>query len=53
MKFTDVTVKRYSASREPGAYAGDMQVVEVHTDAGLTGMGFVSVASAISDIARP
>jgi len=51
VKITDVTVKRYSASRDPGAYAGDIQVVEVHTDAGVSGRGFVSGARATSDIA--
>jgi L-alanine-DL-glutamate epimerase-like enolase superfamily enzyme len=51
VKITDVTVKRYSASRDPQAYAGDIQIVEVATDAGVTGMGFVSGAGVTSDIA--
>jgi L-alanine-DL-glutamate epimerase-like enolase superfamily enzyme len=51
MKITDVTVKRYSVSRDPRAYAGDIHLVEVHTDAGVNGMGFISAASATSDIA--
>jgi L-alanine-DL-glutamate epimerase-like enolase superfamily enzyme len=50
VKITDVTVKRYSASREPRADAAGIQIVEVHTDAGVTGMGFVSAGSASSDI---
>jgi L-alanine-DL-glutamate epimerase-like enolase superfamily enzyme len=48
---TDVTVKRYSVSRDLKAYAGDIQIVEVHTDAGVTGLGFVTAASATSDVA--
>jgi L-alanine-DL-glutamate epimerase-like enolase superfamily enzyme len=51
VKITDVTVTRYSVSRDPKAYAGDIQVVEVHTDTGVTGRGFVSVAGATSDLA--
>lgn len=51
MKITDVTVKRYSVSRDPRAYAGDIHLVQVHTDAGVSGTGFVSAASATSDIA--
>ena len=51
MKITDVTVKRYSVSRDPRAYAGDIHIVEVQTDAGMTGMGFVTAATATSDIA--
>jgi L-alanine-DL-glutamate epimerase-like enolase superfamily enzyme len=51
VKITDVTVKRYSVSRDPGAYAGHIQIVEVHTDAGATGMGFVTGTSATSDVA--
>lgn len=51
MKITDVTVKRYSVSRDPREYAGDIHVVEVHTDGGVTGTGFVSPASATSDLA--
>jgi L-alanine-DL-glutamate epimerase-like enolase superfamily enzyme len=50
MKITDVTVKRYSASRESRTDPGGIQIVEVHTDAGVTGMGFVSAGSATSDI---
>jgi L-alanine-DL-glutamate epimerase-like enolase superfamily enzyme len=50
VKITDVTVKRYSASRDPRAYAADIQIVEVHTDAGVTGLGFVTAATAISDL---
>jgi L-alanine-DL-glutamate epimerase-like enolase superfamily enzyme len=51
MKITDVTLTRYSVSRDPRAYAGDIHVVEVHTDAGLRGMGFVTPASVTSDMA--
>jgi L-alanine-DL-glutamate epimerase-like enolase superfamily enzyme len=51
VKITDVTVKRYRASRDPHAYAGDIQVVEVHTDAGVRGRGFVTGTSATSDLA--
>jgi len=51
VKITDVTVKRYSASRDLRAYGGDIQIVEVHTDAGVSGRGFVSVAGATSDVA--
>ncbi|HVR69533.1 MAG TPA: mandelate racemase/muconate lactonizing enzyme family protein [Vicinamibacteria bacterium] len=53
MKITDVTVKRYSASRDPRADAAGIQIVEVHTDAGVRGTGFVSMASggsATSDV---
>jgi len=50
VKITDVTVKRYSASRQPRTDPGGIQIVEVHTDAGVTGRGFVSAASATSDI---
>ena len=50
VKITDVTVKRYRASREPGADAGGIQIVEVDTDAGVSGMGFVSAGGATSDI---
>ena len=35
MKITDVTVKRYSASRQPRTDPGGIQIVEVHTDAGV------------------
>ncbi len=51
MKITDVTVRRYSASREPRADPGGIQIVEVHTDAGVTGTGFLSAGAASSDIA--
>ncbi len=51
MKITDVTVKRYSVSRDPQTYAGDIHIVEVHTDAGMSGMGFVTAANATSEIA--
>ena len=51
MKITDVRVKRYSVSRDVRAYAGDIHVVEVHTDAGVTGLGFMPAASATSDVA--
>ncbi len=50
MKITDVTVKRYSAAREPRTDPGGIQIVEVQTDAGVTGMGFVSAGSATSDL---
>ncbi|MBM4440242.1 MAG: mandelate racemase/muconate lactonizing enzyme family protein [Candidatus Rokubacteria bacterium] len=50
MKITDVTVKRYSASNDPQAYSGGIQIVEVHTDGGVTGTGFVSASSAIGDV---
>jgi L-alanine-DL-glutamate epimerase-like enolase superfamily enzyme len=50
VKITDVTVKRYSASRDPRSDPGGIQIVEVHTDGGVTGMGFVSAGSASSDI---
>jgi L-alanine-DL-glutamate epimerase-like enolase superfamily enzyme len=48
VKITDVTVKRYSASGD--ADAAGIQVVEVSTDAGVTGTGFVSVASGAGDL---
>jgi L-alanine-DL-glutamate epimerase-like enolase superfamily enzyme len=50
VKITDVTVKRYRASRDARAYGGDIQIVEVRTDAGVTGMGFVSTAAAAGDL---
>ena len=50
MKIKDVTVKRYSASRQPRTDPGGIQIVDVHTDAGVTGRGFVNAASATSDI---
>jgi L-alanine-DL-glutamate epimerase-like enolase superfamily enzyme len=51
VKITDVTVKRYSVSRDSKAYAGDIHIVEVHTDGGVTGLGFITAASATSDLA--
>jgi L-rhamnonate dehydratase len=45
-----VTVRRYSAAREPRTDPGGIQIVEVHTDAGVKGMGFVSAGSATSDV---
>ena len=45
VKITDVTVKRYRASHDTRADAAGIQLVEVHTDAGATGTGFVSMAS--------
>jgi L-alanine-DL-glutamate epimerase-like enolase superfamily enzyme len=51
MKITDVTVKRYSVSRDARAYAGDIHIVEVHTDGGVTGLGFITAANATSDLA--
>jgi hypothetical protein len=39
VKITDVTVKRYSGAREPRTDLGGIQIVEVHTDVGVTGMG--------------
>src|SRR5919204_6921959 len=50
MKITDVTVQRYSASREPRTDPGGIQIVQVHTDTGVVGMGFVSAGSATSDV---
>ena len=50
MKITDVTVKRYTARRESGDYSGGIQIVEVHTDTSVTGMGFVSAGPQSSDI---
>jgi L-alanine-DL-glutamate epimerase-like enolase superfamily enzyme len=50
VKITDVTVKRYSASREPRTDPGGIQIVDVHTDGGVTGRGFVSAGSASSDL---
>jgi L-alanine-DL-glutamate epimerase-like enolase superfamily enzyme len=49
VKITDVTVKRYSAARATPGAAG-IQIVEVHTDAGVTGTGFVSAGGAVSDV---
>ena len=51
MRITDVTVTRYSVARDARAYAGDIHLVQVHTDAGVTGTGFVTAANATSDIA--
>jgi L-rhamnonate dehydratase len=51
VKITDVTVRRYSVSRDPRDYMGDIQIVAVHTDAGVSGMGFVTAGRATSDIA--
>jgi len=51
LKITDVTVRRYSVSRDPRAYAGDIHIVQVHTDSDVTGVGFVTAASATSDVA--
>jgi L-alanine-DL-glutamate epimerase-like enolase superfamily enzyme len=51
VRITDVTVKRYSVSGDVRAYAGDIHLVEVHTDAGVTGLGFVTAANATSDLA--
>ncbi len=50
VKITDVTVRRYSAARDPRADPGGIQVVEVTTDAGVTGMGFASAGSAVSGV---
>jgi L-alanine-DL-glutamate epimerase-like enolase superfamily enzyme len=50
VKITDVTVRRHSVSRDPAAYAGDIHIVEVHTDAALTGLGFVTAARATSEM---
>ena len=50
MKITDLTVKRYRASHDPGADAAGIQVVSIHTDAGATGTGFVSTGNASSDL---
>lgn len=38
MKIADVTVRRYSAARDPRSDPGGIQIVEVHTDAGVTGL---------------
>jgi L-alanine-DL-glutamate epimerase-like enolase superfamily enzyme len=50
MKITDVTVKRHSVSRDPQEYTGDIHIVEVHTDGGVTGLGFMSAARATGDL---
>lgn len=49
VKISDVTVKHYSESGQAQADAG-LQIVEVHTDAGVSGMGFVSVSAATYDV---
>jgi L-alanine-DL-glutamate epimerase-like enolase superfamily enzyme len=49
MKITDVTVKRYSESRQAQAGAA-IQIVEVHTNEGTMGTGLVSVGAATSDV---
>jgi L-alanine-DL-glutamate epimerase-like enolase superfamily enzyme len=51
MKITDVELRRYGGARGPRAYEGEIQVVRVHTDAGVTGTGFLTVASAAGDVA--
>jgi L-alanine-DL-glutamate epimerase-like enolase superfamily enzyme len=51
MKIADVSVQRYSVSRDPREYMGDIQIVTVHTDVGVTGQGFVAAPSATSDLA--
>ena len=51
MKITDVTATRYRAGRDPNAYAGDIHLVEVHTDAGVSGTGFVTATRATSQVA--
>lgn len=49
MKITDVTVTRYRESRQAQAGA-DIQIVDVHTDDGVTGRGFVNAGTAVSDV---
>ncbi|RPJ19217.1 MAG: mandelate racemase/muconate lactonizing enzyme family protein, partial [Planctomycetaceae bacterium] len=49
MKITDVTVARYRESGQAQAGA-DIQIVDVHTDEGVTGRGFVSTATIVSDV---
>jgi L-alanine-DL-glutamate epimerase-like enolase superfamily enzyme len=49
VKITDLTVKTYSESRQAQTGAG-IQIVEVYTDAGVTGMGLVSVSAATGDL---
>lgn len=48
MKITDVTVTRYAQSRSTeGAAAGpEVQIVEVHTDEGISGTGFLTASNA-------
>jgi L-alanine-DL-glutamate epimerase-like enolase superfamily enzyme len=49
LKITDLTVTRY---REPDqAQSGaEIQIVDVHTDEGVSGRGFVSTTTAMSDV---
>ena len=49
MKITDVTVTRYREPRRAQVGA-DIQIVDVHTDSGVTGRGFVSTATTVSDV---
>src|SRR5687767_519540 len=49
VKIIDVTVTRYREPRQAQAGA-DIQVVDVHTDNGVTGRGFVSTATTVSDV---
>jgi L-alanine-DL-glutamate epimerase-like enolase superfamily enzyme len=49
VKIIDVTVTRYSESRQAQTGA-EIQVVDVHTDDGVTGRGFVSTSNAVSDV---
>jgi L-alanine-DL-glutamate epimerase-like enolase superfamily enzyme len=44
MRITDVTVKRYAEAQDPAAIPAGREVltVTVHTDDGITGLGFVS-----------
>jgi L-alanine-DL-glutamate epimerase-like enolase superfamily enzyme len=49
VKITDVTVTRYRESRQAQAGA-DIQIVDVHTDDGVTGRGFVNAGTAVSDV---
>lgn len=49
MKITDVTVTRYSESRQ--AQAGvEIQIVDVHTDDSVTGRGFMSTSTAVGGV---
>jgi L-alanine-DL-glutamate epimerase-like enolase superfamily enzyme len=50
VKIADVMVKRYSAARDPQTDPGGIQIVEVTTDAGVSGRGFVSAGSDTSDL---
>jgi L-alanine-DL-glutamate epimerase-like enolase superfamily enzyme len=46
MKITDLTVKRYAQRREDGSRMGaEIQTVELATDAGVSGLGFVTAAN--------